>query len=176
MAQYFFMSETTFLVFINALNGVQSCQSKLRATLTSPCVGRAPGDCGVRARSRHHRVLLLRKHRRRRKLSGNMPNIFRNPPEYSMEAPQSHSGKNNWQNVISRNTVKSSKSRGKCYVTVWSIPRWHNNTRNYVREAKCATQREVTNLSPSFLKFVHKDDTSQQVVSYYLKTITAAPI
>ena len=46
MAQYFFMSERTFLVFIDALNGVQFCQRKVRATLTSPCVGQAPAIAG----------------------------------------------------------------------------------------------------------------------------------
>ena len=49
------------LVFIDALNRVQSCQRKVRATLTSPRVARqAPGDWGGRAWPQHHRLLLLR--------------------------------------------------------------------------------------------------------------------
>ena len=95
----------------------------------SPCDGRAPGDCGGWDRPRHHQFLPLRKHRREHREEGNSLGIFptssgthRNIPRSS----RSDSGKNICRNVISWNTVKSSTNRGKCHLTVWNIPRWHD--------------------------------------------------
>ena len=57
---------------------------------------------------------------RRRKLRNS--GTHRNIPRSS----RSDSGKNICRNVISWNTVKSSTNRGKCHLTVWNIPRWHD--------------------------------------------------
>ena len=66
-------------------------------------------------------LLLLCKRRRGLRGEGNSLGIcpassgtYRNNPR----SPRSHSGKNNWRNVRSWNTVKSSTSRGKCYSTI----------------------------------------------------------
>ena len=80
-----------------------------------------PRAIAVDEPSRHHLLLILRKHRRELQGEGNSLGIFptssgthRNIPR----SPRSDSGKNNCRNVISWNTVKSRTSRGKCYVTV----------------------------------------------------------
>ena len=98
-----------------------------------------PRAIAVDEPSRHHRLLILRKHRRELHREGNSLGIFptssgthRNIPR----SPRSDSGKNNCRNVISWNTVKSCTSRGKCYVTVWNIPRLHNNTLKFSPELR----------------------------------------
>ena len=100
----------------------------------SPRVGRAPGNCGGWDRPRHHQFLPLRKHRWWHLEERNSLGIFptssgthRNIPRSS----KSDSSKNICRNVISWNTVKSCTNRGKCYVTVRNIPRWHNNTSTF---------------------------------------------
>ena len=95
----------------------------------SPRVGRAPGDCGGWDRPRHHQFLPLRKHRWWHLGEGNSLGIFPTSSGTHPNIPRSSrsdSGKNICRNVISWNTVKSSTNRGKCHVTVWNIPRWHD--------------------------------------------------